>query len=103
MASLAIFIAIFAIYPFALVWKAYVLVVMWAWFVQPDTGLAAPSIYATAGMLLILSLAIYRHHPQPKDRTGVEQFSEAIAHGFFLPLFALGTAWVWKWLQWGIV
>lgn len=102
MASLVAFLIILAMWPFALMWKAYVTVVMWGWFIQPYIGLAAPSIHATAGALMILSLATYHVQPESKEQEPAEQVGRAFIYGFFLPLCALGTAWIWKWLQWGV-
>lgn len=102
MGSLIVFIILLVTYPFALMWKAYVLITMLAWFLQPVIGHAAPSIYATAGGLLMLSLALYRPSELEKRREPIESFSSAMSYGFLLPGFALGCAWVWKWLQWGL-
>lgn len=102
MAAFIVFIIILVTYPFTLMWKAYVLITMWTWFLQPITGHAAPSIYVTAGALLMLSLALYRPSELEKQREPIDSFSAAMSYGFALPAFALGCAWVWKWLQWGL-
>lgn len=102
MASLVVFIFIIAMWPFALMWKSYVIVIMWGWFIQPYLGLAAPSIHTTAGVLMILSLATYHFQTESGEQEPAAQIARALVYGFFLPLCALGTAWIWKWLQWGL-
>lgn len=45
----------------ALVWRAYVLVVLWGWFVTPMFHLAVPSLHVAVGLIAITSLLTHEN------------------------------------------
>ncbi len=77
-------------------WRAYVVVVLWDWFIYPAFGVQPPSVALIGGTLFALHLAL----PWPRQRdeeTTWEDLGKGAAYGVMVPLVNLGLGWAWKW------
>lgn len=75
------------------VWRAYVLTVLWAWFVVSTFALPALSIPAAIGLCLTLSML--RPHKNVKSDPD-EKAGEVFAVGVLVPLVLLGLGYIVK-------
>lgn len=91
-------------WPFVTMWRAYVIIVLWGWFVMPVFNIPAPSIYIAAGLLIFLHVCLPFQRPPKTDEGPIESILGSIfGYGLVGPALVLGVAWTWKWLQWGVV
>lgn len=83
-----------AISPAAIVWKGYVLTILWAWFIVPIFGLAAITIPQAIGLALIILFVT----PTPSSSKSKDEFSTRVALAIFLPFmlpaFVLLIGWI---------
>lgn len=77
------------ILPFAIVWSAYVLTILWGWFAVTAFGLPVLSIAQAAGLSLLVT---YYRNSRVEDKT----FDETIGAWVITPLMYLGLGWVIK-------
>lgn len=104
MNALATVIIAFLTFPFLAMWRAYVIIVMWGWFITPATNIAAPTIYVLVGTLMVLTLILSRQKAEPPTDDPLSDYlGHAFTWGLLYPALSLGTGWVWRWLQWGVV
>jgi hypothetical protein len=104
MSHLAAIIISFFVWPFTAMWRAYVIIVLWGWFVVPATSIQAPSIYLVVGMMMTLHMMLpYPRYPKEEGDALANYLSNLIVYGGLAPAAFLGLGWVWKWLQWGVV
>jgi hypothetical protein len=90
-------------WPFMMMWRAYAIIVLWGWFVTPYFSVQPLSIYATAGLLLVLHLILPMTRAPKTDDGPIETLmAGAFAYGFLAPAMAVGLGWIWKTLQWGL-
>lgn len=103
MTGLATVIIAFLLWPFLAMWRAYCVICLWTWFVLPFTKIPAPSMYFVVGAMMTLVLILpIRKEPKPEGDALGNYFESACMYGLLYPALALGTGWVWKWLQWGL-
>lgn len=103
MSTLATLIIAPLLWPFLAMWRAYCVIVIWNWFVLPATGIIAPTMHLVVGMMMALALILPIHKTKPEEGDILSNyFGNVIAYELTYPALALGTAWAWKWLQWGL-
>lgn len=103
MSAIATLICAALIWPFVSMWRAYCLLIMWAWFVTPATSIAPPSMYLLVGCLMTLHLMLPIKRVKKEDGDPFANYlSDVFTYGLAWPALALLCAWVWRWLQWGI-
>jgi hypothetical protein len=89
-----VFLGALALIFIGMIWKGFVLTILWAWFMIPTFGLPTLEIVPAIGLLLIASYLTHQAEPYKKETTPVK---EKIYHGmaltFLVPLFALGIGW----------
>lgn len=89
-------------WPLTVMWRGYVITILWAWFAVPATGVRQISIYeAVAALILFAAITPWHISPEDKREAGEELFLRLglVTIG---PALILLMAWVWKTLQWGI-
>ena len=80
--------------PFLILWRAFVMTLLWSWFFVPTFGVDELSMPVAFGISLLVSLMTYQP-PDTKDtRMAVEQVATAITIGVLLPALALLFGWV---------
>jgi hypothetical protein len=78
----------FLLVPIAAAWTAYVMVILWAWFVAP-LGMHAIGKAHAYGLIVLIGLI--RARMRKADDTPM---SEAIMFATLAPAFALLTGWI---------
>lgn len=84
---LLVFVALMAL----TVWKAYVLTVLWGWFITPEFGIAVPPVSVMWGILLIVGQFFLRYR-----KTDKEDDIESIIYFAIGPAMALAFGYVGK-------
>lgn len=80
----------FFVIGLAILWEAYVLTILWGWFVTPTFGLAVPSLLMMAGLALVVGQLTTQYVPSKKDDHWMW------ASIFIKPTFVLLMGWVVK-------
>lgn len=77
------------------IWRGYVLTVLWAWFIVPTFKL--PTL-ATAPAIGLAAIVSYMQPtcatPERNEKTSAEKLSGYLARMFGTPLAALGFGWI---------
>lgn len=81
--------------PFSLLWNAFVLQLLWAWFAVPVFGVGAITLSQAVGIALISTLLTHQRSGV-KDQDGEDALTDAVVFTFVVPLLALGIGWVVK-------
>lgn len=103
MSSIIALFVWFVSWPFVSMWRSYVVICLWGWFVAPVIGIAAPSIYVITGfMMTIFAILPFQRVPKNEDDPVVSIITSLLLYGLIGPAMMLGCGWTWKWLQWGI-
>lgn len=76
-------------------WRAYVLSVLWAWFVVSTFGLPLLSVPVAAGILVIMAFTT-KQKPLENEFDVKPEPVEAAVTSFAIPLAALGIGWLIK-------
>lgn len=82
---------VFAVIPMLIpltLWRAWVLTVLWGWFMS-STGFVV-DLRIAIGALLVVAIVNHRNHERDKK----EHVALSILFGFFLPALALGVGYV---------
>jgi hypothetical protein len=87
-------ILIFAVLPFVLMWEAFVLTRLWAWFIVPFGIMAIGKAHAY-GLVLVVSM-FKGHIPDRDDEDkGIGYiFFKLLMYGFGAPLMILFCGWI---------
>ena len=88
----AFFIYCLAI-PIAILWKAYVLSVLWGWFVVP-LGVPPISIAWAYGLSCIVGLFWYNALSSDSTETGLAKAFSGLLKVILVPLLALFFGWI---------
>ena len=88
----------------AALWQAFVLVMLWGWFVQPTFGMPAPGYAAAIGLTLIVRYLTHQAPPLKEQVAAIDGDEEhevtwkmlyvAASNEFFVPFWALLAGWV---------
>jgi len=84
-----IVVAVLAVCTVGIIWRGYVLSIVWAWFMVGTFGLPALSVAQAIGVALVGSALTHRYVPSTKGGS-----LEPIADMVFAPLLILAAAWV---------
>lgn len=76
------------------IWRAYVLTVLWTWFVV--STFAVPALSIPAAMGLCITLALLRERKLKNSGDEEESIGQKLAIQALVPLFALGFGWIVK-------
>lgn len=76
------------------IWKAYVLSVLWAWFVVSTFGVPVLSIPVAIGVIMIVRFV--QGQPKKNENDVDEGLSAAFGKAFLTPLAVLGIGWIVK-------
>lgn len=96
MKTVGIIVTVFATAIPLTAWYAYVLTVIWGWFVVPLFGLPALDIWAAIGLSLVINY-MWKTTPENNDENDDESMDRLIkVLGYCLvrPLIALGIGWI---------
>ena len=93
-----------ALWPPMMIYRAYVIGVLWDWFVVPVIHMPAPPIYVMGGLLIVLHLCLpFQRVPRKNEDGPVETvINGAIVYGLLAPSSILFFGWTWHWLRWGV-
>lgn len=96
MTTLFAIFGFFALIGISALWRAYVLTVMWAWFVVPTfhvSGLSMPMAY---GLSLLVAMLTSNKTGNEAESTNsaTEKFANAMALSFILPAIVLLFGWI---------
>lgn len=72
------------------IWRGFVLSILWGWFMVGPLGVPALSIPAAIGITLIVAYLVTSKIQESADRGVVSMFTK----GALIPLFALGLGWI---------
>ncbi len=84
--------AIVGIAALSFIWRAYVLLVLWGWFLTPHFGWAVPSIPLTIGVTLMIYMVVHQHIPKDPTEGKWEAWFRAIVG----PAMTLLCGWIVK-------
>lgn len=91
------------LWPPIAMFRAYVITIIWGWYVVPAFHIPSPSIYLIVGLTAILTLCLPFQRIPKDDRGPIETlFDSSLLYGLLFPSTILFFAWIWRWLQWGI-
>lgn len=91
LSALAAF-GVVALIPFSVMWRGFVLSVLWGWFMVPTFSLPALKVAPAIGLALVVSYLTHQYSKKG-DEDGI---GRAVAHAALVPAFALLTGWVVK-------
>lgn len=81
-----------ALVVIATVWRAWVLTVLWTWFVVPIAAVAVLTVPAAVGVITVFASLTY--HLQPtSDREG-RTWQQAMNQVFVVPAMSLTMGWI---------
>jgi hypothetical protein len=80
------------------IWQAYVISILWSWFITPQWQIPAPRVIILMGILMIKSLVFVKpaEFRSSKKETDEEWFEDA-GNMFLLPLMSLLIGWIFLW------
>lgn len=76
-----------------MLYQAWVLLPLWAWFIFPVTGLAAPPLIVFTGFLMALRVPFERFRPE-EDVAIAENFFRRVVFSVLYPPLVLAIGWV---------
>ena len=94
MSPLAIILTTIISIPVSVVWSAYVLTILWGWFIVPQFGLEPLTIRFAIGLSLIITYLTYKYDHYEDDRSAQERFYSQLGLAIIKPLFALFFGWI---------
>lgn len=83
--------AVFLLFVPLLIWRAFVLTILWSWFLTPLVEISPPSIPGAIGVLMVWTIFSSSKPSEPAktvDDVYIQLFQFA-AYGFGLPLISL--------------
>lgn len=85
--------------PLAMIWKGFVLMRLWGWFISPYFGLPILFLPLAIGIAIVASFATAKYTPQQKCKYQIQQdvwetIGGAASHNFVGPAFALLFGWI---------
>ena len=80
--------------PFLALWRGFVIVMMWEWFIVASFEVPGITVFAAAGLSFLIAMLVYT--PQPKGKTEVEIFSDGVSAGVIIPAFVLFWGWIFS-------
>ena len=82
----------------SMVWKGYVITILWAWFLVPAFSLPLLSVPVAIGISGIIALLVYvPKKSNTETETDIGKLAGmVVAHGYLLPLFSLGIGYIVK-------
>jgi hypothetical protein len=92
------------LWPPIAMFRAYLITIVWGWYVVPAFHIPAPSIYFLVGLTATLHLCLpLQRVPKNKDENPISTVIDgALLYGLLFPSTILFFAWIWRWLQWGV-
>ncbi len=88
-ALIATCISFLALVPLSM-WRGFVLIKLWAWFVIPLFALPVLSLPAAMGISLVVGYLTHQAHKELSDKPDYTQLlATEISNGIVIPLFAL--------------
>lgn len=77
-----------------MMWRAYVLTVLWSWFIVATFAVPALSVPAAIG--LFITVAMFRNRKKENSADEKESIGEQLAIQALIPLLLLGMGWIVK-------
>lgn len=77
-----------------MIWRGYVLSILWAWFVVPTFEVSEISAAAAMGLSMLIGLAVMAAPPTSDSDDVATRVAHNAAISFLTPLIALGIGWV---------
>lgn len=96
MTALLMIVGVFAVSIVGIIWKGYVLSILWAWFAVPVFGLPALGIAAAIGVALVISFLTHQYVYTEDERGPAAKFGAMFGAAFLYPLIVLTTGWIVK-------
>lgn len=78
------------------IWRGYVLSVMWMWFVVPAFAAPELNIPTAIGLSGLIGLAVMAKSPEPEGDSAMEKIVAGISMIMLTPLTVLGIGWIVK-------
>lgn len=79
----------------SIIWKGYVLTVLWGWFACPLFDLPKLHLAPAVGVALMASFLTHQYVDcQPKDEEPGEKLAGLLVLSFLWPLMALAIGWI---------
>ncbi len=76
-------------------WRGFVLVKLWSWFIVPVFHLPLLTYAPAIGLSLVVGFLVYQYHSDEADqRPAGEKFTHACIISFIYPLIVLMIGWV---------
>lgn len=76
------------------VWRAYVLSVMWAWFIVATFGLPAITVPVAVGIMY--GVLLFKHIPSKLEADNPHDYNSRLAFDLIVPTVVLGFGWIVK-------
>jgi hypothetical protein len=95
LAALGIFFLCLVAIPLGMIWNAFVVTKLWAWFIVPIFGLAPLALVPAMGVVLVI--AYLTHQTPTKSKSGddiTEGFIHALCVVVLKPAIALVVGWI---------
>lgn len=92
MNELALAFTLFLLMPLSIMWRGYVLSVLWGWFAVPFFGLPTLGTVQCMGVILIVTFLTHQSTVRSKDRENA--FAKAVGIAFLVPALDLLIGWI---------
>lgn len=92
-------LSVIIVTPFAALWRAFVLMKLWAWFVVPAFGLQPISMITAFGLAVLISFGFMTPSASADDgrKDDADEAKElimTIGYGFLWPALGLVVGWI---------
>ena len=88
------YVACIALAVFGVISNAYVLTLLWGWFITPTFNVAVPSVAMATGITLFKGCLFYKYNSDTKARTA-DELLKIVAHlSIVIPLSYIFVGWL---------
>lgn len=78
----------------AVLWEAYVSIVMWRWFITPEFGVQPPGLWSAAGILMMIGMVKARVGRKEENPDRWDRIGRFFSHVIMVPAFALFVGYI---------
>lgn len=96
MATFGAFVLLSSLIAAAIVWRGYVVAILWGWFVSTTFGLAPLTTIQAIGLVVVVSAVWMRRGDSNDDRALSDRALTMVGELLVAPLVMLGMGWIVK-------